>query len=1381
MLSGDIEPDVAEAMQERVLQKQAALDSRDYFDYFPRGGPERIAQVEEYLLDECQVDKSLLEGRGSLPIETVDDVVVSALSKEVSNDLHLPRIGRLSDCDSYELRYRELVLSEVFDSPYRPEDHDALIARLNTRLKHSDPGTVSISEDSLTIRLGQRRAAHHSQGDIALLFYLASREHPFEYYPQIKPTPRFFSSVIEPWIRQQTSSDPFSWGMHASSIYSSISIQTYGDRMPLEVCMHPCMVVAGVAANTFPERLSGERAYQLKQDQKSLLKDMGANISPERAYLVAELGSEGYKAFVSTPLFERWQSNLSDYLNRGLSIDRVVEAIRQLNANGGVSLIEAVESIQAITHTLFGSQQRAWWFHEDQPLIPQTFSNGSTLKDHLCLAERTGQSYQYAKDIWERGAVRLVNEGLLDRSQAYQMVDVVTNAYGIGNVGRAVTIINSVREALTESPPGSRGGELALLLEALEAHKPFNEIIGALEGSDVGFSMPGLPLILNSLEVARIPTELDIHVEDLRTLEQHFARPLSERAAFRPELAIPYERAPLVTDWSDYQLIRLPIQDSPPQLARGAFQGWVRFDAQLRNEVDHDRDKIARRYFALFANKMPDPFCPPPGFLRFMSEFSKLPDPEWKFSALEAPGRRRQAVEQENATSNLDRWQTIANIVDCVVLDMISWDDFTKLTKWLLVKPSQDDIRELEMEALWRWEEARYDRLSDTVEYAFYKYQRELIWKEFDLAKELSDADSSRSGSQWQLETRLDEVRAKIANPEAAFRQEYYSGDEPIFSYREKTPEDLLERDDPAELDHLLEIRGRSSLKNAERNSRLQVLADSFSQIQWLVTLCGSGVVKDFPLGPVVRNELERLMEGKSYEEGRGVVRDRHQLAKDLRQASELELLDIDKIIASLRGTDDHAEIIKRANALLAVPETLARMRKLIKHHISHAIPYRSDGEINLPAVRARESLIADLREAFRDPSVYTPRAAEIYFARNYWPDRYQIVLPRARLLLKELEQGEDIQAKPQWQGALNQCRELLCASHVMAHPTSSPERISQHSHLLLPSHALETDGETLTLSPANQVESAVMTALRMDYSRLRETIALWRQESFGLLPIGGKIHVLHKIDLDRFEFLRDQLGLSSTHFRLIHADTSLLLAPMPSWKELAFLTMMLAKEEIIDLDHPEIQMCVGGRLPRDLCAILGSSVLLDTDRGVKYSPKAFETTHNGDTRFNVMFYDANGPRSSFPFEANSGGRTDMQGRRSLNDLKTYQLVSTVLYQGHATRGPFAHLAEPYCRRVRSILGDYGLSSVLAHSWIDSELNHQLHTDYDLKFTVLPLVNAWFDYQNRFTETGQTNGIVFDIRTAVDSLGDDVRVIQDEMLKDPRYEAERLALFGRSV
>ncbi len=491
--------------------------------------------------------------------------------------------------------------------------------------------------------------------------------------------------------------------------------------------------------------------------------------------------------------------------------------------------------------------------------------------------------------------------------------------------------------------------------------------------------------------------------------------------------------------------------------------------------------------------------------------------------------------------------------------------------------------------------------------------------------------------------------------------------------------------------------------------------------------------------------------------------------------------MDIDKIIASFRDTTDHEAIIKKANDLLSIPETLARMRKLTREHISAAVGYRTHGEINWSAVRARENLISELKEAFGNSSIYSADAAAIYFARDYWPDRYQMVLPRARLLLKENKEARDDRGLPQWRAALNQCEDLMCASHVFAHQTSSPEFVRENGHLLLPNHTLEASRETQTLSRIDSAENEVLNALRVDYAELREAISQWRKESFGLLPIGGKIHVLHKIDLTRFEFLRDELGLSSTHFRLIHADTSLLLAPMPSWKELGFLTMMLAKEQIIDWDHPEIQMCVGGRIPNNLCAILGSSVLLDTDRGVKYSPKAYQTTHDHETRFNVMVYDAEGPRSSFPFEAVTGGRTDMQGRRSLNDLKTYQLVSTVLYQGYVNQGPFAHLSAPYCVEVHSILGDYGLSFVLQESWINSEINYKLGTDYDLKRTVQPLVNAWFDYRDRFSATGNQDGIVKDIRTAIDSLENNVRVIQSEMLVDPKYEAERAALFGHTV
>lgn len=291
----------------------------------------------------------------------------------------------------------------------------------------------------------------------------------------------------------------------------------------------------------------------------------------------------------------------------------------------------------------------------------------------------------------------------------------------------------------------------------------------------------------------------------------------------------------------------------------------------------------------------------------------------------------------------------------------------------------------------------------------------------------------------------------------------------------------------------------------------------------------------------------------------------------------------------------------------------------------------------------------------------------------------------------------------------------------------------------------------------------ALSGRLSQAYPKARELIHHARRESIGLVPVGGKIQLLHAIDSKRFERFRDLLGLSQTSFRLIHAGTSLILPPTPSASELKAIIHTLRLSGVVDSEFPEIQISAPGRLfPRNV-AIRSSAVMFASTKCIEYDREAFSTTHNESTGARKCAYDAGGESVVLPFMSKLDGRTDSLGHLSEDDIELVQLLHTVLIQGQVGQGPFANLSRVFSDRYLAILKKYGLGNILDGSWIylsaDSRSdNNASDTHYHL---VKRVTDAYFSCSDRYRETGAEDGIIFDVRRLFDWLRAEVKQRQE--------------------
>lgn len=208
------------------------------------------------------------------------------------------------------------------------------------------------------------------------------------------------------------------------------------------------------------------------------------------------------------------------------------------------------------------------------------------------------------------------------------------------------------------------------------------------------------------------------------------------------------------------------------------------------------------------------------------------------------------------------------------------------------------------------------------------------------------------------------------------------------------------------------------------------------------------------------------------------------------------------------------------------------------------------------------------------------------------------------------------------------------------------------------------------------------------------------------------------------------------------------------------------------------------------------------TDVNVPYQRSSFATTHN-ETAFRIMIYDANGERGVFPFNVERSGRTDMLGRRTLSDFNTWQLVGSVLSyaeedlsdthrsitQHHLEE--FHRLATWYKGAFRGVLRKHQLHNVLGELWLNPEYlpDFSRKSSKDDRFDlgekggarhyergIKPLMDAWNKCADDAEFSGRIEGVVGDAKALEEKLRNNVRLIQDDMLRNPYYERHRAVL-----
>ncbi len=336
----------------------------------------------------------------------------------------------------------------------------------------------------------------------------------------------------------------------------------------------------------------------------------------------------------------------------------------------------------------------------------------------------------------------------------------------------------------------------------------------------------------------------------------------------------------------------------------------------------------------------------------------------------------------------------------------------------------------------------------------------------------------------------------------------------------------------------------------------------------------------------------------------------------------------------------------------------------------------------------------------------------------------------------------------------------LLLASGAIKHP-----KINQTSLEQIPSHG--GDLAQMTQSAISKYHKTLTKNIELVLPVVEEAILTRRQETAGLMPVGGKVHIISDIDSTTVNFMQETFGLSSSPFKLIHAGESVLLPPSVTDLELGIYIEML--KHFGNIDQFDIQSCVSGRLDRENAPIVGAVRLLATSYSKEYQYKSCSTTHDGETGARFMAYDAGVKETGLPFDLpQARGRTDVLGGTTIGDNSIHQFTQTLMAHKQFG-GDFDGLGIEFSQKFIKILEKHDLDFALHKSaWVydhalqssDSTQNH-----YDMLKT----------FTDKVREDNQRpdKGILFDTHCLMLEAQKEMNKIRKRCIavpKNPEYQ-----------
>ncbi len=292
----------------------------------------------------------------------------------------------------------------------------------------------------------------------------------------------------------------------------------------------------------------------------------------------------------------------------------------------------------------------------------------------------------------------------------------------------------------------------------------------------------------------------------------------------------------------------------------------------------------------------------------------------------------------------------------------------------------------------------------------------------------------------------------------------------------------------------------------------------------------------------------------------------------------------------------------------------------------------------------------------------------------------------------------------------------------------------------------------------AETIAAEIAAPMEQVAKDIAEAIEQAEKPYSGYYPVGAKVHFRNAVPKEKLHSLQKIYGFSDSPFKMLHADTSMLIPPRKSATEIVAILEELKRRGIID-EHTEIQTCVPGRLNNQYAAMLGSSMLLSSFLCVTYDRSSFQTTHE-QTASMIMAYDGGVlDRSIADLPEDLTGRIDMLGRKDVRDVFLYQILGSLLSQA-TYGGPFRDVGREFIQEYIALLERDRMLDVLDAQWVNDE-NSAEEPDIEGHYlAVKRCTDTWLGDDARYRATGRPEGLSFDVLRLLTKSISEAKIIQ---------------------
>ncbi|HBB02451.1 MAG: hypothetical protein US89_C0018G0007 [Candidatus Peregrinibacteria bacterium GW2011_GWF2_38_29] len=1269
----------------------------------------------------------------------------------------------------------------------------------------SEPGDVQLKDGKATIRLSRVGTRPMMPDEVAARWFAYQRdEYGSHEWCGDAFTPKFYAEYIQPYVRDIKANNAFDWALPRAQIALSFCVAMgYAFDMPLNGIRHQFERLAKEIFDKIPADLDCKQTFSVGQKEEALLKVVKGrrkNICPESGYFILKVAEYLTPEMLKNPKINDLLKKMGTWVNNGFNVNRLVDLYRKIVRYQGAE--QALESVLTIMDNVYGGKDRPWYFmknlklDEDMEVLalercclakPDEVAdmNAKSVEVVTLLTKYAGFNYQYALELYRKKGNELMC--YMNLEETTKIVCEICGGYGIGNVKRAENVIDLLLSALKNSSSSYHAKFIQMFMDHAKKVKPRSELQGKLEGDDVNLEFPGFSALMASLYGGNSDRLRELKLDDLvlnsAVLEEisvAISKPLLERIA---------TSAPTLGDDRDGQTMRrhklLTNQSAgraalpnptmklalPAEIAALSQRSGVdvlyrmlEFYEQVKAELGFFNETVVSNYFAVHAHKMPDPFKPISGIFKVIRKIGELPSDMARVNAAmfaDVPdalrhddfaqkiARESREVLERNQSPVITFNLAISYIIDLYIRGILSEKKVQEIFTYLLgeeivVRPSVDIKAYVKKHGKgWHVDDGKDKKANRQcgIEHATDEYYTRVRDAGNNLAlgrfnsfaavvlkcQHLLDlliitgcAESISSNEMLSIvfekmlggavdeDWSVDLERDKHDHDhDGDWREEAVEKSHTDFLNPHKTPDGEGE-DWVGFIKELRVLTGKGIVRIDKLNDFLQAADSAQTRFQ---------ILEDFYLTVVALKDF--LKEAESI--GRGL---KNELIEEDGEKLKFSLTRIENLVKNIKlPTDMMREIVPADQLYVVIANLIGFMTSIddIKREVDSL-------------VEASLGDFSDVKKGDKD------RLMQQAIANST-----AIVLTFFGVL-----QGMDI--------ADARAKEGMA---LLSLPKGEDEASGGDLSVKLIKAYRDPEG----------TRSLILREVRRGLIPMKETLEINREGYIGILPIGGKIHVLHPIEEKDLEAIKMALGIRSTAFKLIHAGSSLILPPCGTAEELKIIIAALHRLRALDSKFPELQVSLAGKLPNHRAAVLGSSILLSTVRGVEYPIDAFSTNQDETTGARIMAYNDRVhvvPNVPFPFMRMLNGkvvkgRIDMLGRIAsdpekpyeIEDIKPYQFIGTALINAQH-KGAFAEVGKWYEDKYFRLLKGYGLDGILDREWVfkkeageASEASHRDHYE-----TVKKCTDAWFDCASGGSD------VVYKVRTLIDEMEEKIAHLQ---------------------